>query len=135
MAFEIFAYLSWVLWGGIYSNSYELNKRITEDIGFRHFKSVAQNLKTEDSFYDTQSIDPYIVDQKIRNQSAHSIYLMSSYAKIVIPFYNMEWLEFNYSIGDKLQLNSKFYLEVLNSSLSKNLLDIAWQKQAFNHPE
>ncbi|MFZ1256790.1 MAG: asparagine synthase-related protein [Saprospiraceae bacterium] len=114
--------------GGIYSNSYELNKRITEDIGFRHFKSVAQNLKTEDSFYDTQSIDPYIVDQKIRNQSAHSIYLMSSYAKIVIPFYNMEWLEFNYSIDDKLQLNSKFYLEVLNSSLSKNLLDIAWQK-------
>ena len=114
--------------GGIYASTNECNHRITSKIAKAHFKFDNSDTKTEDPFYQTDSIDPYIVDQKIRYQSAFSIYLLSSYCKMIIPFYNMDWLEFNYSIDDKLQLNSKLYLEVLNSNLDDALLNIAWQK-------
>lgn len=114
--------------GGIYASNHECNKRITHDLASQHFKFADSNTKTEESFYDTPCIDPYIVDQKIRYQSAYSIYLLSSHCKMVLPFYNMDWLEFNYRMDDRLQLHSKFYLEALNKTLNAGLLKIPWQR-------
>ncbi len=114
--------------GGIYASTKECNQKITDEIARAHFKFNNAYQNTQDPFYETNSIDPYIADQKIRYQSAYSIYLLSGYCKMIIPFYNMDWLEFNYSIDDKLQLHSKLYLEVLHAELNPGLLNIPWQR-------
>lgn len=114
--------------GGIYASAEECNQKITDEFARAHFKFNNAFTNTQDPFYETNSIDPYIADQKIRYQSAYSIYLLSGYCKMIIPFYNIDWLEFNYSIDGKLQLHSKLYLEVLNAELNPGLLSIPWQR-------
>ncbi|HRG67745.1 MAG TPA: asparagine synthase-related protein [Saprospiraceae bacterium] len=114
--------------GGIYGNMFECNQRINPSIANRHFHFGISDNQVSDPFYSVHSIDPYIIDQKIRNQSAYSIYLLSSYCQLLLPFYNMDWMELNYGVDEKLQINGKFYLEVLNEQLSAELLQIPWQR-------
>lgn len=114
--------------GGIYSNRSEANLAMKPSLIPKYLKLGSSPDESEDIFYSKHCIDSYLIDQKIRNQSAHSIYLLSSYCKLILPFYNMNWMVLNYSIDDCLQLNHKFYLNFLNKYLPKQLLDIPWQR-------
>jgi hypothetical protein len=118
--------------GGIYASSNECNRRITDSIANNHFSGLSKETQTEDPFYDLNCIDPYIIDQKIRYQSAYSMYLLANYTKMVLPFYNLDWLTFNYSIDDTLQCYQQFYLEALNKNLKPELRSIPWQKTALS---
>jgi hypothetical protein len=114
--------------GGIYATTYECNKKINSQIARAHFKYLNDDDEINDSYYNFENIDSYISDQKIRYQSAYSIYFLSHFCKMIIPFYNPAWLEYNYSIDDRQQLYQRFFLKALNHSLSKGLLQIPWQK-------
>ncbi len=114
--------------GGIYAGSNDAGKRINEKIVKRHFYVGDYETQVHDSFYDVQSIDAYFADQKIRNESAHSLQILGSLANVLVPFYNMDWLEFNYSIPEPWQLFHKFYLKVLARKMEFGLACIPWQK-------
>ncbi len=114
--------------GGIYAGHSEKNQWITEAIASKYFKLQGGNSFIDDAFYNTDSVDAYLIDQRIRNQSAHSIYLLSQFCQIVLPFYNMDWMKFNYSVDDQLQINCKLYLKALNYSIEPELLKIPWQR-------
>ncbi len=113
---------------GIYAGKQDCNKKISSNSAKSHFKFSTPDTGIEDPFYQMDCIDPYIIDQKIRYQSSYSIYRLAFFTRMIIPFYNMDWLQFNYSIDDHMQLNHKFYLEVLNQNLDPKLLNIPWQK-------
>jgi len=114
--------------GGIYANRSDANLAMNPSLLPKYLKLGTNPDESEDVFYSKQCIDPYLIDQKIRNQSAHSIYLLSSHCKLILPFYNMNWMILNYSIDDCLQLNHGFYLKFLNKYLPKQLLEIPWQR-------
>lgn len=121
-------YINGFYGGGIYGGIHEINKRINTNIANKWFPYSGERCNIDSAFYDFPSIDPFIVDQKLRNQSAMSIYLLSKYSKIIIPFYDMDWLAINYAIPEEWQLYHKFYLKVLNKYLINKLNVIPWQK-------
>lgn len=114
--------------GGIYGGPGEWNRRIRDEVAARYFKVEKGNFKLDDPFFNASTIDPYIVHQRMRYQAAYSIFLLSGYTKIAVPFYDLDWMMYNYSIDDRNQAYSKFYLEVLNRELSADLLGIPWQR-------
>ncbi|MBK9109268.1 MAG: hypothetical protein IPM92_13110 [Saprospiraceae bacterium] len=120
--------------GGIYAGMNELNKRIDRETAARYFKVEHGKFKLDDPFFNAKTIDPYIVHHRMRYQAAYSIFLLSSYTKIAIPFYDLDWIMFNYSIDDKDQAYGRFYLNVLNRELSNDLLNIPWQRTGL-HPK
>lgn len=114
--------------GGVYADGILANKRVTENISKLFLKGSTVDRNVEDSFYDINHIDPYITDHRIRNLSAYSCYFLSNHVPLVIPFYNMKWMEINYSFDDREQFNSELYLLALIKSISKQLREIPWQK-------
>lgn len=114
--------------GGIYANTDQVNTRINKNISSQFFYSYNDRHHTGDSFYDFNSIDPYIIDQKIRNLAALHVYNLSHYFKVAIPFYNLDWLKYNYSIDETQQVNHQFYLSTINQFLSRPLRMLKWQK-------
>ena len=116
--------------GGIYTNAKKGIHNLTNEIVKQKFAFNNSDPNVDDLFYQTGCLNPYTGDNKIRYQSAYSVYVLSNYCNMIFPFYNMDWLEFifNYSIDDTFDGYSKLYLEVLNSGLDKNLLHIPWQR-------
>ncbi|MEO6189002.1 MAG: asparagine synthase-related protein [Saprospiraceae bacterium] len=114
--------------GGIYGGLNEKNERISHKIAhkFLNFSTIEDFV--EDKYFNIKSIDPYLSFQKISNLAAVQLYSMTKYFKVLIPFYNMNWLKINYSIDDNLQINSQFYLEALNKHMPEPLRKIIWQK-------
>lgn len=117
--------------GGIYANRSVSNLEMKSSLIPKYLKLGTSPDECDDIYYSRQFIDTYLIDQKIRNQAAHSIYLLSAQCKLILPFYNMNWMCLNYSIDDNLQINHKFYLEVLKKYLSMELLAIPWQRTGF----
>lgn len=114
--------------GGIYASPSTCNQKMDQHLAHNWFQSEIELEDSHSEYLNFPSIDPYIAYQKIRHQSAYSVYLLSLQTKVVIPFYDLDWMECNYAIDDHLQLNSKFYLEVLNRSMLPTLLNIPWQR-------
>lgn len=114
--------------GGVYASIRESNTRITSEIASKHLHLMNEDDLCNDPYFDIARMDPYIIYQRIRNQSAFSAFLLSHYSKMILPFYHLEWLELNYGIDDRQQCNSKFYLEVLNEFMATELTDIPWQR-------
>lgn len=114
--------------GGIYASSDELNQRVDARISHKFFKTADTLIDISEPYFNLNSIDPYISFQRIANLSALHVYTLSKYIKVLIPFYNLNWLIANYSTDDKLQINHRFYLRALNQSMSKKLLELPWQK-------
>ncbi len=114
--------------GGIYSSCDQLNQRISLSISesFINFGNI--DSMVDDSHYNISSIDPYLSWQKISQCGAIQVYTMTKFLKVLIPFYNLEWLKLNYSIDEKYQENSKFYLETLNKYLPKKIMNLIWQR-------
>lgn len=116
--------------GGIYTNATGCHNALTNEIVKKRFAFNKTDPGVDDLFYQTGCLNPYTGDNKIRYQSAYSIYLLSSYCKMILPFYNMDWLEFNftYSVDDAFDGYSTLYLEVLNAHLQESLRSIPWQR-------
>ncbi|MEP7196637.1 MAG: asparagine synthase-related protein [Saprospiraceae bacterium] len=114
--------------GGIYSSEKYLNQRINSTISKKLIQFCNTSDLSSNHYFDIESIDPYLSYQKISNLAALHVYNMSKSFKVFLPFYNLKWLMVNYSIDEKLQSNSKFYLEVLIKELDGKLTDLAWQK-------
>ena len=114
--------------GGIYAGKAESNKRIDSSIAEQWIKDPKKIIDVNSDFYNIQNIDCFIVNQRMRNSGAFSLYYLAQYSKVIIPFYNLKWLEFNYSLDDEWQLNNKFYFQVLDKKLPKELKQISWQK-------
>lgn len=114
--------------GGVYASPRECNTRINAEMASKHFNFLDDIELWNDPYFDIPRIDPYIIHQRIRNQSAFSPVLLSYYSKMILPFYNLEWLELNYGIDDRQQCWSKFYLEVLSQFMTAKLNNIPWQR-------
>lgn len=114
--------------GGIYGVSTELNRRIHSEIASKYFKVTDGKFKVDNPFFNIKNIDPYIVHHRMRYQAAYSISLLSAFTKIAVPFYDLDWIMYNYSLDDRDQVYGRFYLQVLNRELSSDLLEIPWQR-------
>ncbi|MBK8954433.1 MAG: hypothetical protein IPM34_02615 [Saprospiraceae bacterium] len=114
--------------GGIYAGHSEMNARINNKLAASHFVVRNNEYHCDDAYFNFNSIDPYIVFQRMRYQAAYSILLLSQFTKIAIPFYDPDWLICNYQIDDRDQAFSRFYLNTLGRQLDKSLLEIPWQR-------
>ncbi len=114
--------------GGIYAQGKQCNKPMQDAFARTLFNLDDQDSYAQDAFLNDHGVDAYIIQQRMRNQSAYSIYALSKRMHLVIPFYNMDWMEINYSIDDTLQVHHGFYLAALNADLDKSLLRIPWQR-------
>lgn len=114
--------------GGIYASRKQCNKPMSDSMARTIFRMGEQNSQVDDVFIKGHGIDAYIIQHRMRYQSAYSLYALSKKLHLILPFYNMDWLEVNYSLDDNWQLNSKFYLEALHRDLDKTLLRIPWQR-------
>ena len=126
--YELDLYYHGFYGGGIYAGRNLSNRAMHEQAARKVFHSADGKYLTELPYLNFPSIDPYYAFQRIRHQSAHSIQLLAQRCKVVVPFYDMTWFECNYRVDDCLQLHGKFYLESLNDSLQKNVLEIPWQR-------
>ena len=114
--------------GGIYGGRNEKNERITHKIAHKYISFNTNEDFVMDKYFNIKSIDPYLSFQKISNLAAVQVYNMTKHFKVLIPYYNMNWLKINYSIDDTLQINSQFYLEALNKHMPEPLRKTIWQK-------
>lgn len=114
--------------GGIYSDPSDLNCRINTNLASKYLNFKQSETYSELQHFDILSIDPYLSWQKISQCGAIQVYTMSKSIPVLIPYYNMDWLTFNYSIDEKQQLYSKFFLEVLNKHLPPELSELIWQR-------
>ncbi|NOT38292.1 MAG: hypothetical protein HOP11_13045 [Saprospiraceae bacterium] len=114
--------------GGIYASETECNQKINSQIANRFLSFLTSPPYTELEHFSINCIDPYLSWQKISNLGALQVYTMSKSIPVLLPFYNMNWMQVNYSIDDRDQIYSKFFLEVLNDNLPKEINSFIWQR-------
>ncbi|MCC6817141.1 MAG: hypothetical protein IT267_12070 [Saprospiraceae bacterium] len=114
--------------GGIYATGSYLNQRINSFLANQYLSLKKISACSDLDYFNIDSIDPYLSWQKISQCGALQVYTMSKYINVLIPFYNIDWMVFNYSIREQWQEYSKFYLKVLSRYLPEKLARSIWQK-------
>lgn len=108
------------------------DKRITSEIAELFYKNHSSKEWIEDSFYDIERTEPFLLMNDGRRFSNMGISNSSDSLNYRCPFMDNQLLEFIYSIPDEYRNNNKLYSAMLLKFFSKFFKDIPWQQTRKN---
>lgn len=108
------------------------DKRITSEIAELFYKNHSSKEWIEDSFYDIERTEPFLLMNDGRRFSNMGISNSSDSLNYRCPFMDNQLLEFIYSIPDEYRNNNKLYSAMLLKFFPKFFKDIPWQNTRKN---
>jgi asparagine synthase (glutamine-hydrolysing) len=119
--------LGGVALGGIYASRFP-DQRITSSSAQKLIGAYAYLDHPEQSFYELEKVDPYIINNRIRRFSAGGLNEWSCLTPQRNPFTDHALLEFLYGLPDAYRKDSRLFNTMLIRHYKAFVADIPWQR-------
>ncbi len=120
--------------GGFYFqflNNRYIQTRINRDIARELYGRYADFDDASDAFYDIESIDPYVFNNRGRRFAASGSISHSAFVEQRKPFVDNEVIEYIYMIPDRYRINGRLYNAALLKAFPELYRSIPWQGSGF----